>query len=261
MFSKKNSLVDFCVVCGLIIFGFGISLYTHANLLVLVIFYLVIPSLFLCFRKRKNLKKIFLASLFQGIFIGMTYNIAIEYGNAYMTHYASPLLNYIIVGVTPLGDFIWAFFIPFFTFVFYEHFLDDEKHPKLSKHFYSGLVPLSFCLTTVWTLLFIHPKIFELQYAYLLLGSLTVIIPLCFARNMRRPQLIKLLWMSSFFFITNLLFEIIALRLQLGTYPGKYVGLISIFGVQFPIEELVFWIMLSAPSFVLCYEYFVDDGK
>jgi len=43
------------------------------------------------------------------------------------------------------------------------------------------------------------------------------------------------------------------------TYPGNnYVGWVNLFGITFPIEELLFWMLFYAASLVSYYELAVD---
>ena len=44
-------------------------------------------------------------------------------------------------------------------------------------------------------------------------------------------------------------------------FPGKYVGLVTVIGIAFPIEELLVWIIASSAIVATYYEFCIDDGR
>ena len=42
---------------------------------------------------------------------------------------------------------------------------------------------------------------------------------------------------------------------------NRYMGMVTYFGRTFPIEEIIFWILLYPPTIVSYYEEFIDDKK
>lgn len=256
--SKKK--LDLLVVFVFIFVAAFLSVFFKIDLILSVSLYLGLPALYLWFRESKNWKKILSASLVIGVLLGMAYNLVAEFTNAYATRYGLFPFNYVAGGVTPFGDFIWGFLILFCSITFYEHFLDDERQVKFSKYstFALGAGLVSFLLTE--SLLITAPESLHATYSYLLLGLLSI-LPLT-ALLFCKPTLIyKILWLTGFFFILNLVFEISALHLGQWNYPGQYIGLVEIMSVNFPIEEFIFWILLATPSLILCYEFLFDDGK
>ncbi len=75
--------------------------------------------------------------------------------------------------------------------------------------------------------------------------------------------MVKLLIMTVYFVYFNLLQELIGLGAGYWSFPNPDVvlGYVSIFHYTFPIEELVFWIILAAPTAASYYELFADDLK
>jgi hypothetical protein len=53
--------------------------------------------------------------------------------------------------------------------------------------------------------------------------------------------------------LLNLVFEFIALRNHYWDFPGTYIGNVRVSGFEFPVEELLFLILLSGPSIVSTY--------
>lgn len=237
-----------------------ISSVFQIDLIISVFLYLGVPALYLWLREKKNWKKILAASVVLGVFQGMAWNLIAEQANTWVTHYTIYPLNVIFVGKMPLGEFIWGFLILFYTITFYEHFLDKERSRKLSRHatLALGVGMASFFLAAC--LLVVAPEQVHFEYSYLLMGAL-ILVPLGLLLFVDSKLIFKVFWLSIFFFILNLIFEITAISHGLWNFPGTYIGTVTILTAQFPIEELLFWILFATPSLILCYEVLFDDGK
>jgi hypothetical protein len=48
-------------------------------------------------------------------------------------------------------------------------------------------------------------------------------------------------------------FELLALHHGYWSFPGEYVAEVAVLGQRFPLEELVFFVVLSAPAVVALY--------
>lgn len=67
---------------------------------------------------------------------------------------------------------------------------------------------------------------------------------------------------AAYFFVFTFMYEIAGLRLGWWAFPGtEFIGWVHIFGVSFPLEEFVFWFMLTAFAALSYYEFFEDDEK
>jgi hypothetical protein len=67
---------------------------------------------------------------------------------------------------------------------------------------------------------------------------------------------------GAYFFYLSFLYEILAIHYGWwGFHSENFIGWFSILGTKFPLEELVWWIMLFALAVLSCYEYFDDDEK
>jgi hypothetical protein len=251
--------IDLLVLFALIALAAATSLYFRTTLFTSFILYLLVPALYLCWREKKNYLKIFLASIDLTI-LGIALDVIAEHNHAWEAPTLLPLLSFPLWGVMPLELVAWGFCVVLFTLIFYEHFLDDERYPALSKHFLLFLIVsvVVFCwVALVATLI---PHALGVRYAYLVLfGSAE--LPLVWI-VFRKPKLLyKIIWLGLFFFILNFVFELTGLSLNQWTFPGQYIGWVNVFGFTFPWEELVLWIALSAPIQVFYYEEFFDDGK
>jgi hypothetical protein len=256
--SKK---IDLWVIAFFVFTSALFSIYFRVDIIVSVILYLAIPSLYLWLRETKNAKKILFASVVIGVFLGIAYDLIVELNKVWVIHYSIFPFGVIVLGDTPLGDFFWAFLILFSSITFYEHFLDDEKEPGLSKHCAGG-VGVSLIIFLMAVLFSFSSSASKLtnQDAYTILGSLSI-VPLLLLLISSSKLRYKIAWLTLFFFVLNLTFEITAILLNQWSFPGKYITMIGGFGIYFPVEEFIFWILLGIPSLIVCYEFIFDDGK
>jgi hypothetical protein len=54
----------------------------------------------------------------------------------------------------------------------------------------------------------------------------------------------------------NLAFELLALHLEYWSFDGSYVGFVDVAGYRFPVEELVFLVLLCAPAVIATYSLY-----
>jgi hypothetical protein len=66
--------------------------------------------------------------------------------------------------------------------------------------------------------------------------------------------------MIPFFFI-NLLYELSSVYAGHWSFPGEYIGQVTLFGIAFAFEEFLFWIILASTAMLAYYELFSDDMK
>ena len=66
--------------------------------------------------------------------------------------------------------------------------------------------------------------------------------------------------MSMTYFLPLSLFnEITALKLSHWNFPGDYIGFIPVLGVNIPIEEFTFYILIGSLGFLSYYQFFDGD--
>ena len=255
-------LFDLFILIVLLIVGAATSLVFRLDLFYSVIIYLFLPSVYLIFREKKDLKKIIIASLIIGVFFGMSWNFIAEYYLAWQTNYSLDFLNYIIIGNTPLADVIWGFLIPFSVIIFYEHFLDIEHIHVLKRKSY---------LAVIWSIVFLFIACFWIwfgphqpkigSYVYAIMGALAC-LPLVGLIFERKVLILKTFLCGLYFALVNTVFEVTALILGQWSFPGSYlIDFEFVKGNPIPLEEIIFWILPSAMVFVILFEYLFDDFK
>jgi len=254
----KRKLIDLIVLILIIIVSTFLILQFRVKPLVSTIFYFIIPAIYLCLREKKNYKKIFVASVIFGLLFAFVFDLLATFNNAWLVHQL--VFPYKIFGIVPIDDMIWFFFLVFLATTFYEHFLDDEKHKTISKHFKYALIPSILIFIATIIIFIISPNILRFSYSYLILGSIAT-IPLFYILYLKPKLIHKFLKLSIFFSFLYLIFELTALKLGQWGFYGQYIGTVEFSGLKFPFEEFFFWIGISAPTLISYYEIFIDDEK
>ena len=262
IFKKKRTRKkqDIIVLLLLPIFATVVSFITQTNLMGSNILFFLLPSLYLSIRAPRFILKSLKFSSLTLIFT-FPLNYAAHISKQWVVEKS---IFPIEIGYTSLETVIWIVLYVYLVVMFYQHFLDKHVATrKTSETRKRNLFALYLFMAFMGVLLSIlYPFVTDLGYYYLLGGVLFVLIPVFFV-ELRFPQFItKFFKAGAYFFILTLLYELTALRLGWWHFPvdGKFIGWVTIFGLQFPLEEFIFWIMLGAMSFLSYFEYY-DDLK
>jgi hypothetical protein len=68
------------------------------------------------------------------------------------------------------------------------------------------------------------------------------------------------LWSLPFFFM-NVAIEVVGVRLGHWSFPGSYIGEVTLMRATFPIEELLFWMIFSTPLIFAWYRGFMHGSR
>ena len=151
-----------------------------------------------------------------------------------------------------------AFFFPL-TFAINEHFFATQVRTPpnrsarliLKSFFYIGLLAVLLHALLVETFSYVYVCIgLILQPTFILLGIWV-----------NKWVISEILWTGITTGLLNLIFEIIALRNHYWEFSGTYIGYVRLLGFRFPVEELVFLILLSGPSIVSTYAIYKNYKK
>lgn len=107
---------------------------------------------------------------------------------------------------------------------------------------------------------FLNKEKLNFKYSYLTI-ALPTFLPLAYGIFVRPKLFSKIIKIAPFFFSLFLLYELTALYLGQWYFLGNYIGNIKIAGLSFPFEEFFFWVIISSPTVIVIYEFFVDDEK
>lgn len=257
--TQKQRTRDLFVVIGLVLLAIPITIFGHVNFLVSTLLFFGLPSAYLIYRCPRNLKKATLAGLLLGVVLGFSFDFIAEFNNAWgwATDFALPAHFF---GVVSLDVLVWFFFWTFLVVAYYEYFIEHDRSSKISPRakwvLFAGVL-IAALVIAVWKL---APHLLTLTYAYAQLGAVTFII--CAVLLIKNPRLIyKTLRLIPFFAFIYLAYEITALYMNLWTFPGAYLGEITIGALAFPLEEFVVWILASSTIVAVYYEFCIDDYK
>jgi hypothetical protein len=164
------------------------------------------------------------------------------------------ILPYRFFGIIPVEDFVWILIVTYTVLMYYEHFQNNQFQSTMSLN--RMLLLLDPLCVAVMLVFMWNRTLLSIHYAFALLGLVLFIIPLALFFN-SAPYLFATFVKTDMFFIyCNLVFELVGLKLNHWSFDGThYIGWIRILGLNVPLEELVFVIILGA--FVACayYEY------
>lgn len=257
--NQKQRSKDLFVVIGLVLLAIPVTIFGDANFLASTLLFFGLPFGYLIYRCPRNLKKASIAGLLLGVVLGFSFDFIAEFNNAWgwATDFALPVHFF---GVVSLDVLVWFFFWVFLVVAYYEYFIEHDRSSKISPRAKWVLlvgILIAALTVTVWKL---APHLLTLTYAYAQLGVTTFII--CAVLLIKNPHLIhKTLRVVPFFAFMYLAYEITALHMNLWTFPGAYLGEITIGALAFPLEEFIVWILTSSAIVAVYYEFCIDDYK
>jgi len=268
---KKNKKIDLIILIFIPILTALISLCCQINFLVSTILFFGAPSLYLILRHKSALKKTFLFSLLFSIPSTFLFDyFIVKDGGWYITNTIFPAR---IFNVVAIEQFIWGFLWFFYVIMFYEYFLDKQEQKSIFSFFSKTntiitkrMKYFSIFLFTIllFLILFIYCNhtLLTINYSYLVLGTIFLIIPLSIFLFLFPNFLVKFSLITIYFFFLAIIIEYVGLKLNHWTFPGTHVlGMTSFFGFLIPYEEVVLYFVLLTPALLSYYEFFDDDRQ
>ena len=259
----KRLRLDFYVTILILLLATALTLACKINFLFSTLLFFGAPSVYLLARKIRSLKEIFLASVFFGLILMFEMDFLAELNHVWII--SDPVFVNKFLGVVTLDIIVWSFLWVFFVILFYQHFFEHEKKEKVSPHFKYGLLPALSVLAVMLLVYFVDSKILTFPYSYLILGLASFapfVFPVVRKKVFTQDFVIRFLKMSLFFFFVHLIQEVTMVKLGYWIYPAQGVGYLELMGgIRFPIEEFVFWIVLSTSVLLADYEFFIEEDE
>jgi len=230
------------------------------NLLISVILFLVLPSLYLMLRNPGIARKSTIFALLFSVPLSLFIDTLAAINGAWVVPVT--VFPFRILGVSTVEVYLYGLFWVLFSVLFYEHFFDKGRKGEGFSRTTKYLIYLSIVLVfSVITLLYSNEPLLHIPYVYFILGTVFVPLPLllflyCYPQFTRRYIFIGL-----YFTAVLLLFEIAALEAGQWIFPGQFIGFIELYGYRFPFEELFIWMIMATPALLSYYEFFVDDRR
>ncbi len=236
------------------------SIWFNLNFFTSTILFYLLPSLYISWRCPQLIRKTLKVCFVVLPILLITDWIAVKTG---VWYFPTSIFSGRLFGTTVFEVVFWFFLFVYFVIVFYEYFFDSHvKEERPHKGFKYLALITAICFTIFLLLLFTLGTFVQIPYIYFIFGIIFCFIPIPLILFKFPRLLTKFVQVTVYFFLSSFLWEIVALKLNQWTFPGKdFIGWVEIFDVRFPIEELLVWIVLGATSIVAWYEYFDDDCK
>lgn len=222
----------------------------------LVLIFLV-PILYLSCRSFSKIRKVAIFSLAVSIPVAITFELIAFGDNAWYVPQST--FAFRLFGVIPIEDLLWQFMTVYLIIIFYEHFCNKEFLPSISPKIHIMNYVLYSIALVVVAIFTICASIIKIPYAFLWLGILFFPIQIVlflwkypqFSRSFLRVQL--------YFLYTHMIFELIGVKFSHWVFGGShYIGWVSVLGQRFPLEELIFVMLLGALAACTYYEFFTN---
>lgn len=259
---KKSRVwyIDLVVLIILGVFASFLSLKLEANFLASAFLFLGVPSVYLIIRGDMKKKEALTAALIFGGLWCFLLDYMAELSGAWAWQDETLLFSYKIFGVVTPDAIIWTFLWVLYLVLFYEHMLEHDRRDKVSSRVRYTLIFGLSVLMVVILLHYLRPETLRFTFGYFVLGLCTL-PPLIYTLYRKPKLLIKFLKAAAFFVPLYLAYEITGLALGQWDFPGMYIGTIDIQGLVLPIEEFLFWIVLSSVVVLSYYELYIDDMR
>jgi hypothetical protein len=258
---KKRESIDLALILIWPIVATVISLFLKTNSLWTLFLFFVLPSLYLGYRGKEYVKKVLIYSTITTIPLMIWIEYIAEITGTWFV--PSTSFPFKLFGLVAIEVILWAFLTAFFILIFYEYFINKHRTKKLYTSRLKHIGIAGLILLGIFIFLFlIAPSLLKIPYFYMFFGVILLLIPFL-VQMLKYPKTTSKFFLAgAYFFYFHFILEVVGLKLGLWTFPGTdFIGWINIFGVGFPIEELIFWFILLALTTISYYEYFDDDEK
>lgn len=238
-----------------------LSLALNANYFWTILLFLAIPGVYLSVRSPKYILKTLVFSALASI----PAILVVDYVGQHTGQWIIPasISDIRIFGTTQIEQLLWAFFNFYSVIIFYKHFLDRHYSqnvlgPRLKYVLVIGLALVGPFIFLLWQ----KPEILNIPYFYFFFGLVLIAFP-AIGEPLRNPNLAtRFLKTAAYFFYLSFIFEITALQLGGWQFPStQFIGWIEVASLRFPLEELIFWIILFAMAILATYEKFDETEK
>lgn len=169
------------------------------------------------------------------------------------------VLPWRFLGYLTVEDLLLCFLSVYVIVMWYESTFRTD-HPITSHQRLRRLVTISVLLIIgLIVLITIGFNVFTIPDIYAWLAITTLIPPIVISL-LRAPYLFRRFVATAIVFGGVLfLFEITGNVLDQWMFPGTYIGMVNLFDVQFPLEELIFWVVLFPVGVLSYYELYDNE--
>lgn len=254
---QQLPVLDLAMLITLPLIGLLATFQFHLGFFLSSLLYFGLPALYLSIRTPRVVPKVLLFSAVFSVLGGIVGDYIALLDNSW---FVPTIFPFRFLGSVTVEEITWFFAFLYVITLFFEHFFDKGKHRLLDKR--STLV-LYICLALIAVMIYLaifHP-VFRFSYFYFWFDLLIIFIPATLFFSIHPKLLGPIIRSSAYFFVIGIIFELTGLQQGFWTFPGEhYVGLVSITGHSFPIEELLAFIALPVVLTVVYYDFFDDSS-
>ncbi len=162
-----------------------------------------------------------------------------------------------LFGEISVENMLFAFINFLWVLSFYEYFINRESNGLISKNFKYLVVLYLFFATVIFSLFHINPSLVTFTYFEV---SLVILIIPCIVIFIAKPKMIKKVILPTIFFaLVFFIYEVVSLAIGSWWWPGDYLFPLEFAGVIFPIDDVIFWYLLSTPALIGGYDLFMNE--
>lgn len=256
MHAKRYSRADVFFLIAVPALAILITWLVPINLLAATLLLFCPPAVYISLRRRDIVARSLVYSLAIAVISIFTDYLA-ERDQSWVS---TTMFDFRVAQVVPIEALVWLFGFTYLIVVYYQYFFDHASHKVIGKRLPYVFLGAGLVLAWVGLTAFVDLH-FTIDYYYIKFGLAFILIPLivfCFVF----PKYIRpFLMISPYFFAIGLANLIVSLEKGHWAYPGEhFVGWVEIGAYRFPIEELVFWIILYSPFLISQFELFNNDN-
>ncbi len=256
----KPRRIDIAMVIILPIIATLITFVCKTSLFVSTLLFFAAPTVYLTFRNPGIFKKSFLFAFLFSIPLSLFIDILATINGAWVIE--SSIFPVKLLGIATIENYFYGLLWVLYAVIFYEHFFDKgRKRDKTSPHIKYLLYLSGVLLAYIFLGIFMIPGLLYIPYFYLVMGISFVIMPLVLFLYHYPIFTRRYIVLGIYFFSVLFLFEIAAIYAGQWTFPGDFIGFVTLFGFRFPVEELIFCMATSTLSILSYYEFCDDDEK
>lgn len=249
--------VDLLVLIFLPIIAAILTLTMRINLLESTLLYFGLPCLYLSWRNKDIiLRSLIFAGSFTVISILTDYFAERDQSWTSTSNY-----SFRFVRLVPIEALVWVFLFTYLIVAFYQFYFDPKPGKILGKR----MPYLYLSVAAVLTWLFVTTKVdissFVINYYYIKFGLIVILLPLLLF-SLKFPRYIRIFLVTApYFFVLSLVNVLVSLQKGHWHYIGHhFIGWVQLGSYRFPMEELLFWMILYSSFVIAQFEYLNNDS-
>jgi hypothetical protein len=257
MDEKSWKKLDIAAIIGLPLIGTLLIISFRSSYLVATLLFYGLLAAYLSYRTPDMIGKTALFSFIFSLPISVVANYLAIADKTWFVN--STIFPVRILNGIPIDDMIFMFIYTYTLVIFYEHFLDKGKHELIDTRMKYLVWPIVI-IFILFFILVLGKNNLAIPYSYFW-GGLIVLVPVTATMIAICPRILsKYVKVGAYFFILGLIFILLGVHLNLWEYPGThFIGWLHFGSTRFPIEELMYWLILLAIGIISYFEFFDNN--